>query len=185
MEKFTTLVFAVDKTQFHSALKKLMLVSFLSSFFVLIDGVGVFFIPFILGSFIVYQFYEEKQRIPFVVYFLPFIFLFIFLTGGGTFIIDDKLELNLLTMEGTLAWMMVGIWCACLAILCVWLLFKVKLKIIHFLLVAILVAIPYLIGLNAMDGQAYGLLFYMLWNAALSVVLSLLFSQKPLAKQNL
>lgn len=178
MKKLSVLLFKeVDKNQFYATLKKLIAISLLSSFLTLIDGIGVFFIPIIIGSFIVYQFYEKKQRIKFMVYFLPFIFLFIFFTGGGGFFLIQWFETYGLE---DYAQLFVGLWSAYIVLLCTWLLFKVKIKIIHFVLLTLLIPIPYLLGLNG-AGERYTIyFFFFLWNAALSIVLSLVFCQKPI-----
>ncbi|WAC42583.1 hypothetical protein [Pedobacter sp. SL55] len=158
MKKLKAIFFRdVDQNQLFSTLQKLMLINFVSSFLALIDGGAVFFIPIIIGSFIVYQFYEEKQRIKFVVYFLPFIFLFIFFTGGGGFFIIQWFETYGLEDYKQL---FVGVWSAYIVLLCIWMLFKVKIKIIHVVLLSTLIPIPYLLGLNGINEHVSGFFFF-------------------------
>ncbi|RZL42003.1 MAG: hypothetical protein EOP00_23990 [Pedobacter sp.] len=184
MEKLSAIFFKdVEKTQFYATLKKLIVLSFVSAFLGLIDGGGPYFIPLAIGSYIVYQFYEEKQRIKFVVYFLPFIFFAIFFSAGGGFFILNAT--NTEALDNDLGFMLVGIWSSYIIILSIWALFKVQIKVIHFVLLTLLIPIPYLLNLSATK-ETFGIFFfYFLWNSALSLVLSLLFSQKHLAKQNL
>lgn len=174
-----------NKDQFYSILKKLIVIAFASSFLALIDGGGPYFIPLILGSFIVYQFYEEKQRIKFVVYFLPFIFLAIFFTSGGSFLFHNLFNETLIFNERDLSWMFAGVWASYIVIIIVWMFFKVQIKVIHFVLLSLLIPIPYLLNLNAVAERFGIFFFYFLWNAGLSVVLSLMFSQNKSTKINL
>ena len=186
MEKLSAIFFKdVEKTHFYSTLKTLIVISFLSSFLGLIDGGGPYFIPLVIGSFIVYQFYEEKQRIPFVVYFLPFIFFAIFFSSGGGLFILNAINADLIHHESEIGWMIAGVWSSYVIVLTIWLLFKVQIKVIHFVLLTLLIPIPYLLNLSATK-ETFGIFFfYFLWNSALSAVLSLLFSQQNLSKQNL
>ena len=189
MEKLSAIFFSdVDKIRFYLTLKKLIVISFLTSFLVCFDGGLGLFIPIIIGSFIVHQFYEEKQRIKFLVYFLPFIFLAIFFTAGGFPIFFRPID-NIFPEDSEVRWLVIGIWSGYMILLTVWCLFKVRIKLTHFLLITLLLPIAYLSRTDRMDimtgRNASAVLFYFLWNTTLSVVLSLLFSQKPLAKQNL
>lgn len=168
----------INRNQFFSTLKKLMIIVFSSSFLALIDGGGPFLIPLIFGSFIVYQFYEEKQRIKFLVYFLPFIFVTIFFTAGGGFFILQWFDMETTLPRGDFEWMFVGVWSSYIVLLTIWALFKVKIKFIHFVLLTILIPIPYLLGLDGTHERGSIYFFYLLWNTMLSIVLSLMFSQK-------
>lgn len=184
MKKLKAIFFRdVDQNQFFSTLKKLILISFFSSFLICFDGGLGLLIPIIIGSFIVYQFYEEKQRIKFVVYFLPFIFLAIFLTAGGFPLLLRPFD-DMFPDDSHLRWLLLGIWSGYVILLTIWLLFKVKIKLIHFILLTFLLPITYLLNANSitvmMGRSLNAVLFYFLWNASLSVVLSLIFSQKPI-----
>ncbi|RZL27882.1 MAG: hypothetical protein EOO96_21710 [Pedobacter sp.] len=161
-----------------------MIIVFSSSFLALIDGGGMFFIPVIFGSFIVYQFYEEKQRVKFLVYFLPFIFLAIFFTAGGGLFIIQRFDFESM-LPSDLQWIFVGIWSSYIILISVWALFKVKIKFIHFVLLTILIPIPYSLGLDGIHERDSIYFFCFLWNTMLSIVLSLMFSQKKKHPNNI
>lgn len=174
MENNITLIkwkaFLTEKVDFK-ILKTLLLISFFSSFLALIDGGGIFFIPIILGSYIVYQFYETKQRIKYITFFLPFIFVLIFFTAGGSFLIHFNEE-HLFSNSSLFATIFTGLFSSYVVLLIIWMLFKGKLQLFQFLILTVLIPIPYLLGLYADKERADIFLFYFLWNAGLSVALS-------------
>lgn len=164
----------VDQIKFIATLKKLMLTSFASSLLATIDG-AAFYMPIIFALFIVYFFYEEKQRLKYIVYLLPIFFFLIFLVGAA-------IALNWVSYIGIenqsfWSWIISGILCSYLIIISIWILFKVKLHFAHFLTLTILIPIPYLLGFDGIHENSYPFLFYLLWNGIVALVLSLIFSQ--------
>lgn len=151
----------------------LISISFFSSFLIFIDGWGALTIPFILGSYLVYQFYEERQRVKYIAFFLPFLFLIIFLVGGGFYVKANQLtEHNFNGNNQNWLSALSGIGCAFLVLITVWAFFKGKLRIIQFVVLAVLIPIPYFIGLDPVHEYGKNFFFYFLWNSGLSLAFS-------------
>lgn len=152
-------------------LKQLLLISFFSSFLANIDGGGAFLIPLIFGAYIVYQFYEKRQRLKFVTYFFPFIFLIIFFTAGGSFLIHFNGESSI-SDTNILIKIFTGLCSAYVVLITIWLFFKGQLKSFQFLILTIMIPIPYFLGLQSMAERVEIFLFYFLFNTGLSLAIS-------------
>jgi len=159
----------IEIKQYLATLKKFLIASLVSSLPALFDG-GGFYIPVIFGCFIVYQFYKEKQRIKYLVYLLPFIFLIIFFTSGGAFIINH----GLVDKDNTLGTILTGLWASYVVLFSIWALFKVRLHLSYFIALTILIPIPYLLGLYEAQ-ESYAIFFFLFWNVCISLVLSAVF----------
>ena len=171
----------MDKYVDLITLKHLLLISLFSAPLMLIDGGGVMFIPLIIGSYLVYQFYQTRQRIKYIIYLLPFIFFIVFITAGGVHVIPFN-DGNLIYTSNVLARILVGLWCAYVVLLLVWIFFKRNLRPLQFLMLTILIPIPYLLGFESGNERMEGFLFFLFWNGGLSVALSNYFL--PLNKKN-
>lgn len=153
------------------ALKHLLVISFLSSFLANIDGGGAFFIPLIFGSYIVYQFYEERQRLKFVTYFLPFIFLIIFFTAGGSFLVRFNGE-SFFSNPNIFIKILTGLCSSYIVLFTIWMFFKGQLRVIQFFILTVVIPMPYLLNLQAGAERPEIFLFYFLFNSGLSLAIT-------------
>ncbi|MCA5005724.1 hypothetical protein [Sphingobacterium bovistauri] len=142
---------------------------------------GPFFVPIFYGLYLSFL-YKDRLRNQFLFFVVPIVFFVIFITIGGLLLISKFIDSSVSIKNEnvflvSLLTCLVGGWCSWLILFTLKLLFRVRLKIIYFIISAILVAPPYLMDLSPTQEATSGY-FYLIWNAGMSVVVCLMFFDK-------